>query len=138
MRYYFGNVISTVSTVMILLSIACIVYAVTMRNMIQHWGRRTALLGLWGLVICCFVAMRDGYDKSVQAYFDPTLTAGLFSLGSIQSTLCCIGGAIIAFACFSSIFIKNQKYRKMMFFTLSLTMVVKMLVIEISRWGVLL
>lgn len=135
MRLYFGNFVTTVSTLMIFLTIVFIMHSVIKRDTIQHWGRRTAFLGLFGLVLCCFVATRDSYDKSVQACFDAAITAGVFSFGSIQSILGCIGGAIIAFSCFSSIFVKNQKYRKIMFFTLSITMLVKVLVIEMSRLG---
>jgi hypothetical protein len=85
-------------------------------------------------VVCCFVAIRDGYHLSVQASFDAAITAGLFTLDSIQSNLCCIGGAIIALSSISSIFVKNQKYRKAMFFILSTVILLKALIIEISRW----
>ena len=36
----------------------------------------------------------------------------------------------------SAIFVKNQKYRKVLFFVLSCVTILKTLVIEISRWGV--
>lgn len=138
MSLYFGNFVTTISTLMVFLAIVFIMYSVIKRGTVQYWGRRTAFLGLFGLVLCCFVAMRDGYDKSVQAFFDTTITAGVFSLESLQSNLCCIGGAIITFSSFSSILVKNQKYRKVMFFLLSATILAKVLVIEISRLVILI
>lgn len=136
MSLYFRDFVSTVSTLMVACAVIYIFYSGIKNRQIQHWGRRIALLAIFGLVICCFVAVRDGYDKSVQAYFDSEVTAGLFTLDSIQSTLCCIGGAVIAFSSISSIFIKNAKYRKVMFFTLSSVVTLKILIVEISRWMV--
>ena len=134
MDKYFGNFITTASTLMLL--VAFIYMAYTMRNHknIENWGRRIAFLASFGLILCCFVATRDNYHRSVQASFDTSVTPGIFTIASIQSTLCCIGGAVIAFSTISSIFVKNQKYRKIMFFVLSTSIVVKTLIIEISRW----
>lgn len=131
---YFENFIATMSTIMVILALVYIIYSAINNKKVKYWGRKIALLALFGLVICCFVAVRDGYDKSVQSTFDMSVKAGIFTLDSIQSTLCCIGGAIIAFSSLSSIFIKNQKYRKAMFFVLSSAFIFKTLVIEISRW----
>lgn len=135
MELYFGNFVTTVSTLLIFAMVCFIVYTIFKREGIQFWGRRVAFIALYGLLICCFVATRDNYHLSVQASFDNTVTAGLFTIYSIQSTLCCIGGAIITFSSISSIFVRNQKYRKVMFFVLSAAIIFKMLVIEISRLG---
>lgn len=133
MNLYFGDIISTTSTLLVFGAFIYIGMIVTKQKKIDKWGRKIAVLVLWGLVICCFVAMRDGYHLSVQASMDSNITAGLFTLESIQSTLCCIGGAIIAFCSLSSIFIRKQKYRKIMFMILSATMLLKTLIIELSR-----
>ncbi len=135
MELYFGNFVTTVSTLLIFAMVCFIVYTIFKREEIQFWGRRVAFIALYGLLICCFVATRDNYHLSVQASFDNTVTAGLFTIYSIQSTLCCIGGAIITFSSISSIFVRNQKYRKVMFFVLSAAIIFKILVIEISRLG---
>lgn len=111
-----------------------IIYTAIKQKQIEHWGRRISLLALFGLLTCCFVATRDSYYLSIQASFDTEVTAGLFKIDSLQSTLCCIGGAIIAFSSLSSVFIKSQKYRKAMFFVLSAAIIIKILIIEISRW----
>lgn len=134
MNLYFGNFVTTVSTLMVCAVIFYIIYTAVKHKQIEHWGKRIALLALFGLVTCCFVAARDGYYLSVQASLSTAIKAGLFKIDSIQSTLCSIGGAIIAFSSLSSIFIKSQKYRKAMFFVLSLAIALKILIIEISRW----
>lgn len=70
------------------------------------------------LVICIFAAIRDEYALSVQASIGTEVSPGLFALDSIQSNLSCIGGAVIAFCSLSSIFVRKQGYRKVMFLKL--------------------
>ncbi len=134
MDIYFGNFITIVSTIMFCTAIAFVIYTAKKQKQIQFWGRRIAALALFGLVLCCFVAARDNYHLSVQASFDTSVSAGLFTIDSIQSTLCCVGGAIIVFSSLSSIFVRNQKYRKIMFFVIGTTLILKTFIIEVSRW----
>lgn len=136
MNLYFGDFVVTMSTVLVLVSWVFIALTLARYKRVEFWGRRVATLSLLGLVVCCFVATRDGYHLSVQASFDAGIAAGLFTINSIQSVLCCIGGAIIVFSSISSIFVKNQKYRRTMFFVLSSTIIIKTLLIEVSRWMV--
>ena len=131
---YIGNFVTTLATLLLIITGSYIVCTIRKRNDIEYWGRRIAFLATFGLIICCFVAARDHYHLSVQASFDTSVEPGRFTIDSIQSTACCLGGAVIAFASLSSIFVRNQKYRKVMFFMLSATMIMKMLIIEISRW----
>ena len=136
MNLYFGDFVVTISTVLVLVVWTFIVFNLVRHKKIEFWGRRIAVLALIGLIVCCFVAMRDEYHLSVQASFDESVTAGLFSVTGIQSILCCIGGAIIFLSSFSVIFVKNQKYRKAIFFVLSCIIIFKTLLIEVSRWVV--
>ena len=131
---YFGNFVTTISTILVVIACIYIVCTIRKRNQIEYWGRRIAFLAILGLLICCFVAARDGYHLSVQASFNTSVEPGIFTIDSIQSTACCLGGAVIAFASLSGILIRNQKYRSVMFLVLSGTMIIKMLIIEISRW----
>lgn len=136
MNLYFGNYVVTISTVLVLVVWTFIVFNLVRHKKIEFWGRRIAVLALIGLIVCCFVVMRDEYHLSVQASFDASVNAGLFSVTGIQSVLCCIGGAIIFLCSFSAIFVKNQKYRKAIFFVLSCIIIFKTLLIEVSRWVV--
>jgi len=54
-------------------------------------------------------------------------------LTSVQISLASIGGLVIAYSALSSIFIRNQKYRKVMFFVLSGAILFKAVLIEVSR-----
>lgn len=133
MSLYFGDFTSAVSVFLVLVALAYIVLTMAKHSAVEYWRRRIAVLTVLGLVVCCFVAARDGYQLSVQSSFDETVSAELFTLNSIQSVLCCIGGGVIAFSSISSIFVKNKKYHKAMFFILSFAFIFKTLVIEISR-----
>lgn len=138
MSLYFGGIVETISTFLILATVLYILFTIVRHKNIEYWGRKIAMLAVIGLVVCCFVATRDGYHLSVQASFDDTIKAGLFTIDSIQSILCSIGGGVIALSVILSFFIRNQRIRKIIFFVLSITIVFKVFVIEISRWMVCL
>lgn len=56
MKLYFGNAITTATTLMILALLGFISWSVRNRTSIQYWGRRSIVLLVFGLVICCFAA----------------------------------------------------------------------------------
>lgn len=58
MKLYFGNVVTAATTVMILALLGFIGYSVFNRADILYWGRRSAILLVFGLVLCCFAAAR--------------------------------------------------------------------------------
>jgi len=124
---FFGDLLSTFSTVVLLAVLAYIVITTVRRKGIERWGRRTLILALVGLVLCCLVVMRDDYVAALQG------GTGFFPLDSIQIYLAYIGGAVIALSSLSSIFVRNQKYRKVMFFVLSASIIFKAVLIELSR-----
>ena len=66
MKLYFGNAVATTTTLMILALLGFIGWSVWGRAVIQYWGRRSAILLVFGLVVCCFAAARDGLDKTIQ------------------------------------------------------------------------
>lgn len=133
MELYFGNIYSIVSTILIISALVYIGMTVSKRNEIKSWGKRTAILTLLGFLSCIFAAIRDGYVLSVAAGMNSGIAPGLFTADSIQSQLASLGGAVIAFSAISSIFVKKQGYRKVMFFVLSSAIIFKTLLIEISR-----
>lgn len=133
MDLYFGNLLSAISTLLVVGIFIYIGVTISKQQEIEKWGGKVTFLALWGLIICCFVAIRDSYHLSVQASMNSSIAAGIFTVESIQSTLCCIGGAIITFCTLSSIIIRKQKYRRFMFIVLSAVVLVKTIIIEISR-----
>lgn len=70
MKLYFGNAVATATTLMILAMLGFIGFSVYNRESIQYWGRRSAFLLVFGLVVCCFAAARDGLDKTIQNTID--------------------------------------------------------------------
>ena len=56
MKLYFGNAITTVTTLMLFALLGLIGWSVGGRTSIQYWGRRSTVLLVFGLVICCFAA----------------------------------------------------------------------------------
>ena len=68
MKLYFGNMVTTVTTIMIIALVGFIGYSVWNRNTISYWGCRNLFLLMYGLVICCFAAARDGLDISADKY----------------------------------------------------------------------
>ena len=56
MKLYFGNAITTATTLMLFTLLGFISWSVRNRTSIQYWGRRSTVLLVFGLVICCFAA----------------------------------------------------------------------------------
>ena len=77
MKLYFGDRTTTVTTIMIIALVDFIGYSVWNRDTISFWGRRNLFLLIYGLVICCFAAARDGLDKTIQAAIDGSCTPGM-------------------------------------------------------------
>ena len=127
LKLFFGDLLSALTTVVLLAVLTLIVLIAVRRKGIMHWGRRTLVLALAGLILCCLVALRDDYVAALQG------RTGFFPLDSVQIYLAYIGGAVIAFSSLSSIFVRNQKYRKVMFFILSGSIIFKAVLIELSR-----
>lgn len=124
---FFGDLWSTLSTVLLLAVLVYIAFTIAKQKKLENWGQRTLILALAGLTLCCFVVMRDDYVEALQG------GTGFFSLESIQICLAYIGGAVNGFAALSSIFVRNQKYRKVMFLVLSGSIIFKAILIEASR-----
>jgi len=124
---FLGDLWSILSTVLLLAVLIYIIITSTKHREIEKWGRKTLILAITGLLLCIFVVLRDDYAEALQ---DGT---GLFSLESLQINLAYLGGAVIGFSTLSSIFIRNQKYRKITFFILSGSIIFKIGLIEISR-----
>lgn len=56
MKLYFGNTVTTITTLMILSLLGFIGWSICNCANIQYWGRRSAVLLDFGLVVCCFAA----------------------------------------------------------------------------------
>lgn len=133
MKLYFGNTTTTVTTVMILALLSYIGYSFINRTNIQYWGRRSLLLLVFGLVICCFAAARDGLDKTIQCAIDGSCAPGVFPLVSVPTIIGCIGALIIIVAAIVTPIAKTQRAREIWFFLMSGGAVLKIVTMEIAR-----
>lgn len=133
MKIYFGDGITLVTTVMIIILLGFIGYSIWNRNIITFWGRRTLLLFVFGLVICCLAATRDGLDQTIQCTIDGSCAPGLFSLISIPTIIGCIGAAMIIIAFIATPITKSQHMRAIWFYFMSSGILLKVIVIEFMR-----
>lgn len=133
MKLYFGNGVTAATTVMILVLLGFIGYSVFNRANIVYWGRRSVILLIFGLIICCFAAARDGLDKTIQHAIDGSCAPGLFSLVSIPTIVGCVGALLIIVAAVATPIAKTQKMREIWFYVMSGGAVLKILTTEIAR-----
>lgn len=133
MKLYFEKAVTTVTTLMILALLGFVGWSVLNRANISCWGRRSALLLLFGLVVCCFAAARDGLDKTIQHSIDGSCAPGLFPLVSVPTIVGCIGALLILVAAAATPIAKTQKMREIWFYVMSGGAVLKIVTMEIAR-----
>ena len=133
MKLYFGNAVTTATTLMILALLGFIGWSVFNRVNISCWGRRSVLLLVFGLVVCCFAAARDGLDKTIQHAIDGSCTPGLFPLVSVPTIVGCVGALLIIIAAIATPIAKTQKMREVWFYVMSGGAMLKIVTMEIAR-----
>lgn len=133
MKLYIGNTVTTITTLMILSLAGFVGYSICNRGNINFWGRRSLFVLIYGLVICCFAAARDGLDKTIQYTIDGSCDPGIFSLMSIPNIIGCVGAAIIIIAAIATPLTKSQHMREIWFYVMSGGVVLKVAVVEIAR-----
>ena len=133
MKLYFGNGVTTATTLMILALLGFIGYSIIGHAAIQFWGRRSAIVLVFGLVICCFAAARDGLDKTIQHTIDGSCAPGLFPLVSVPTIVGCVGALLIVVAAIATPIAKTQKMREIWFYVMSGGAMLKIVTMEIAR-----
>lgn len=98
MKLYFGNGVTTATTILLFVLLGFLGDSIWHRENIVYWGRRTLFVLLFGLLICCFAAARDGLDKTIQHAIDGSCAPGLFPLVSVPTLIGCVGAALILIA----------------------------------------
>ena len=136
MKLYFGNMVTTVTTLMIVSLVGFVGYSISNRSNINFWGRRSLFVLAYGLVICCFAAARDGLDKTIQYTIDGNCNPGIFSLVSVPNIIGCVGAAIIIIAAIATPIAKSQHMREIWFYVMSGGVMLKIVVMEIARIAV--
>lgn len=133
MKLYFGGAVTTATTLMLLALLGFLVWTVRDHAAITHWGRRSAVLLVAGLVVCCFAAARDGLDKTIQCAIDGSCAPGLFPLVSVPVLIGCVGAALIVLAAVATPIAKTQHMREIWFYLMSGGVVLKIVTMELAR-----
>ena len=133
MKLYFGTAVTTVTTLMTLALLDFIGVSVWNRAEILYWGRRSAVLLLLGLAVCCLAAARDGLDKTIQYAIDGSCAPGLFPLVSVPTIVGCVGALLIIVAAIATPIAGTQKMREIWFYVMSSGAVLKIVTMEIAR-----
>lgn len=132
-KLYFGDVTTIATTLMILALVVFIGYTIVDRGSVQHWGMRGLLLLVFGLVVCCFAAARDGLDKTIQSSIDGSCAAGLFPLVSIPTVVGCIGALVIIASAIAMLIVSSQQAKELCFWLMATGVAAKIVVVEIAR-----
>ena len=133
MKLYFGNGVTTATTILLFVLLGFLWDSIWHRENIVYWGRRTLFVLLFGLLICCFAAARDGLDKTIQHAIDGSCAPGLFPLVSVPTLIGCVGAALILIAAIATPIAKSQGPREVWFYLASAGVMLKILTVEISR-----
>ena len=133
MKLYFGNAVSTATTLMTLVLLSFIAVTAATRASVQFWGRRTLIVLVLGHVICCFAAARDGLDKTIQHAIDGSCAPGIFPLLSIPTVIGCAGALLIVVAAVATPIAKSQQTREVWFYLMSGGVVLKTAAVELAR-----
>lgn len=133
MKLYFGNTVTTITTVMLLVLLGFMGYSIMNRASIRYWGRRSLILLVFGLVVCCFAAARDGLDKTIQCAIDGSCAPGLFPLLSVPTIVGCIGALLIIVAAIATPIAKQQHTQAVCFYLMSGGVTLKIVTMEIAR-----
>lgn len=133
MKLYFGNGMTTATTILLFVLLGFLWDSIWHRENIVYWGRRTLFVLLFGLLICCFAAARDGLDKTIQHAIDGSCAPGLFPMVSVPTLIGCVGAALILIAAIATPIAKSQGLREVWFYLASVGVMLKILTVEISR-----
>ena len=120
MKLYFGNAVTTATTLMILALLGYIGFSVWNRGNIACGGRRPLLL-------------RDGLDKTIQHTIDGSCAPGVFPLVSVPTVVGCAGALLIVVAAIATPIARTQKMRELWFYVMSGGAVLKIATMEIAR-----
>ena len=133
MKLYFRDGVTIATTVMLIALAGYIIFCIATRKSTEHWGLRSLILLIFGLVVCCFAATRDGLDKTIQNTIDGSCAPGLFQLISIPNIVGCIGALAVIVGIIATPIAKSQVAREVWFYVMSGGITLKILTVEIAR-----
>lgn len=133
MKLYFRDGVTIAATIMLLLLAGYIIFCIATRKSTEHWGLRSLILLVYGLVVCCFAATRDGLDKTIQNAIDGSCAPGSFQLISIPNIVGCIGALAVIVGIIATPIARSQAAREVWFYVMSGGITLKIVTVEIAR-----
>lgn len=133
MKLYFRDGVTIATTIMLLMFAGYIIFCIATRKSTDHWGLRSLILLIFGLVVCCFAATRDGLDKTIQNAIDGSCDPGLFQLISIPNIVGCIGALAVIVGIIATPIARSQAAREVWFYVMSSGITLKIVTVEIAR-----
>ena len=133
MKLYFRDGVTIATTIMLLMLAGYIIFCIATRKSTEHWGLRSLILLIFGLVVCCFAATRDGLDKTIQNAIDGSCDPGLFQLISIPNIVGCIGALAVIVGIIATPIARSQAAREVWFYVMSGGITLKIVTVEIAR-----
>lgn len=133
MKLYFRDGVTIAATIMLLLLAGYIIFCIATRKSTEHWGLRSLILLVYGLVVCCFAATRDGLDKTIQNAIDGSCDPGSFQLISIPNIVGCIGALAVIVGIIATPIARSQAAREVWFYVMSGGITLKIVTVEIAR-----
>ena len=133
MKLYFRDGVTIAATIMLLMLAGYIIFCIATRKSTDHWGLRSLILLIFGLVVCCFAATRDGLDKTIQNAIDGSCAPGLFQLISIPNIVGCIGALAVIVGIIAMPIARSQAAREVWFYVMSSGITLKIVTVEIAR-----
>lgn len=133
MKLYFRDGVTIATTIMLLMLAGYIIFCIATRKSTEHWGLRSLILLIFGLVVCCFAATRDGLDKTIQNAIDGSCDPGSFQLISIPNIVGCIGALAVIVGIIATPIARSQAAREVWFYVMSGGITLKIVTVEIAR-----
>ncbi len=133
MKLYFRDGVTIATTIMLLMLAGYIFFCIATRKSTEHWGLRSLILLIFGLVVCCFAATRDGLDKTIQNAIDGSCDPGLFPLISMPNIVGCIGALAVIVGIIATPIARSQAAREVWFYVMSGGITLKIVTVEIAR-----
>lgn len=119
-KLYFGNTLSIISTILVVLFILIFVFVSTRQSSISHWGLLVLLILILGLSMSIISGVRDGIG---------TPNSMISSQHIVMTVLSVLGGLAFLIGLIA-LFYRKQEFWQIGFYMLSAIIIIKVIVTE--------
>ena len=120
---YFGSASAIISTIQIIVFAVVLALAIRNNSRIQHWGRMTAFLLLFGISMSALSGMKDAVGTP----------EGLFPVGGFVFIAASVLGSIGVLVGLVTLFVRRQRFWQVAFYATAGIIILKVLLVEVAR-----